>query len=212
MQDLQFLLYRPLYWFGQGTQPTLNKSLSLAYPPTFSGRTVTIKLKHYMWSNGTPVTAQNVMFWLNMELAMPADYGLYTGFPGNVSGMKAVSSTELTMTMDKAYSPTWFLYNELSQVTPMPAAWDRTAVRPEQLRHDSQRLRRGVRVPERSGERLQHVRRLAAVEHRGRAMEAERVQHRRACHVRAEQVLLRADKAEAGRVQGGALHHRSRGV
>jgi peptide/nickel transport system substrate-binding protein len=64
MQDLQFLLYRPLYWFGQGTEPTLNNSLSLAYPPTFSGSTVTIRLKPYKWSNGTPVTAQNVMFWL----------------------------------------------------------------------------------------------------------------------------------------------------
>jgi peptide/nickel transport system substrate-binding protein len=130
MQDLQFLLYRPLYWFGQGSQPTLNKSLSLAYPPVFSGRTVTIKLKHYMWSNGTPVTAQNVMFWLNMELDIPADYGLYSGFPANASDMKAVSSTELTMTMNKSYSPTWFLYNDLSQVTPMPTAWDRTAAGP----------------------------------------------------------------------------------
>jgi hypothetical protein len=131
MQDLQFLLYRPLYWFGKGSEPTLNNSLSLAYPPTFSGATVTIRLKHYMWSNGTPVTAQNVMFWLNMELAIPADYGLYTGFPGTVvHDMKAISSTELQMTMNQAYSPTWFLYNELSQVTPMPTAWDRTASGP----------------------------------------------------------------------------------
>jgi ABC-type transport system substrate-binding protein len=57
-----------------------------------------------MWSNGTPVTAQNVMFWLNMELDIPADYGLYSGFPANVGDMKAVSSTELTMTMNKSYS------------------------------------------------------------------------------------------------------------
>ena len=34
------------------------------------------------------------------------------------------------MTMNKAYSPTWFQYNELSQITPMPAAWDRTASGP----------------------------------------------------------------------------------
>ena len=39
------------------------------------------------------------------------------------------------MTMNKAYNPTWFPYNELSQITPMPAAWDRTASGPEQLRH-----------------------------------------------------------------------------
>src|SRR6516225_3200615 len=47
-------LYRPLFWFGTGAQPTLNTSLSLANNPTWSGNTVTISLKHYMWSDGTP--------------------------------------------------------------------------------------------------------------------------------------------------------------
>jgi peptide/nickel transport system substrate-binding protein len=128
--DFQYLLYRPLYWFGQNGQPVVNDSLSLANPPKLSGRTVTITLKHYMWSNGTQVTAQDVVFWLNMELAEPADYGAYTGFPANVSDITVVSPTELTMKLDKSYSLTWFLYNDLSQVTPMPDAWDRTASGP----------------------------------------------------------------------------------
>ncbi|MBV9096044.1 MAG: hypothetical protein JO132_19590 [Streptosporangiaceae bacterium] len=129
VNQFQYLLYRPLYWFGTGDQPTLNSSVSLANYPTFSGKNVTITLKHYMWSNGQPVTAQNVMFWLNMEQALGAtDYGAYTGFPNTVvTNMKVVSPTELTMTMDQNYSPTWFVSNELSQITPMPEAWDRTA-------------------------------------------------------------------------------------
>jgi peptide/nickel transport system substrate-binding protein len=126
---LSQLLYRPLYWFGQGSQPVVNNSISLAEQPTFSGNTVTIKMKPYKWSDGTPVTAQNVVFWLNMEEAVGGtDYGAYTGFPNTVlTSYKAVSPTELTMTMNKSYSHNWFLYNELSQVTPMPTAWDRTA-------------------------------------------------------------------------------------
>jgi peptide/nickel transport system substrate-binding protein len=128
--DFQYLMYRPLYWFGTGDQPTLNTSLSLANPPTVSGRTVTITLKPYVWSDGTPVTAQDVVFWLNMELAEPDNFFGYTGFPTNTSNIKVVSPTELTMTMDQAYNSNWFLYNELSQVTPMPAAWDRTASGP----------------------------------------------------------------------------------
>src|SRR6202050_4630124 len=128
--DLDWLMYRPLYWFGNGAQPTVNNSLSLANPPTFNGTKVTITLKHYMWSNGTPVTASDVKFWLNMLLAVPQDWGLGNGFPQNVKDITVVSPTELTMVMDKAYSPTWFQYNELSQVTPMPAAWDRTASGP----------------------------------------------------------------------------------
>ena len=126
----QYLMYRPLYWFGENGQPTVNNSLSLADPPTFSGTKVTIKLKHYMWSNGTPVTAQDVKFWLNMMLAVPQDWGAYSGFPANVKDITVVSPSELTMVMSKAYSPTWFQYNELSQITPLPAAWDRTASGP----------------------------------------------------------------------------------
>ena len=126
----QYLMYRPLYWFGTGSQPTANFSLSLADPPTFNGSKVTITLKHYTWSDGTPVTTQDVMFWLNMEKALPADYGAYTNFPADVSDITVVSPTELTMTMDQAYSPSWFLYNQLSQITPMPPAWDRTASGP----------------------------------------------------------------------------------
>ena len=125
--NLQNLMYRPLYWFGQNGQPTANNTLSVANPPVFNGTKVTITLKHYMWSNGTPVTAQDVVFWLNMETAEPANYGGFTGFPTNVKDVTVVSPTELTMVMDKPYNHTWFQYNELSQVTPMPLAWDRTA-------------------------------------------------------------------------------------
>jgi peptide/nickel transport system substrate-binding protein len=132
LEDFGYLMYRPLYWFGTGAAPTLNTSLSLASPPAFSGDQVTIRLKPYKWSNGQPVTAQNVMFWLNMLSAVGSlDWGAYTGFPNTVvSNIKVVSPTELTMTMDKAYSHDWFVYNELSQITPMPEAWDRTASGP----------------------------------------------------------------------------------
>ncbi len=126
------LMYRPLYWFGEGSQPLLNPSISLANPPTWSGNTATITLKHYVWSDGTPVTTTDVMFWLNMLKAVGAtDWGAYTGFPSQfVSSIKVVSPTELQMTTNKAYSHTWFLYNDLSQITPMPPAWDKTASGP----------------------------------------------------------------------------------
>jgi peptide/nickel transport system substrate-binding protein len=128
--NFQYLMYRPLYWFGQNGQPVVNNSLSLANQPTVSGSTLTITLKNYMWSNGTPVTAQDVMFWLNMELAEPANYGAYTGFPANMTNIHAVGTNEVQMTMSKPYSVTWVVYNDLSQVVPMPAAWDKTASGP----------------------------------------------------------------------------------
>jgi peptide/nickel transport system substrate-binding protein len=130
--DFQYLMYRPLYWFGQGTQPYLNEPLSLAYPPKYSGRQVTIKLKPFNWSNGKPVTAQNVIFWINMQLGMANSANEYGGtvsgdFPFNISNVHAVGTGEIAMTMTKPYSAQWFTDNELSQVTPMPEEWDRTS-------------------------------------------------------------------------------------
>jgi peptide/nickel transport system substrate-binding protein len=110
----------------------VNTSLSLAAVPVISGRTVTITLKHYRWSNGAPVTAQDGMFWINLDRAVPQDWFDYSPgtFPANVSNINMVGTNKLVMTINKAYSSTWFVYNELAQITPMPAAWDRTASGP----------------------------------------------------------------------------------
>ena len=132
-QEFQYLMYRPLYWFGNGASPTLNTGLSLANPPVYNGKQVTITMKGWKWSNGETVNAQDLLFWIHMMQAVaPQDWGDYVPglFPGNVSDVKVVSAMTLTMTMDKAYNPTWFTDNELSQLTPMPLAWDRTAAGP----------------------------------------------------------------------------------
>ena len=132
--DLQYLLYRPLYWFGDGAQPTMNQQLDLAYPPKYSGHTVTIELKNYDWSNGQPVTAENVIFWINMmkaEESSPGgadEFGGYVpgDFPDNITDWHAKGARTVVMTLKASYSEPWFTDNELSQITPMPSAWDVT--------------------------------------------------------------------------------------
>jgi peptide/nickel transport system substrate-binding protein len=132
-EEFQYLMYRPLYWFGNGASPTLNVGLSLAEAPVYNGDHVTITMKGWKWSNGETVSAQDLMFWIHMMQAVaPADWGDYTPglIPDNITSVSAVNSTTLTLTMNKAYNPTWFTYNQLSQLTPMPLAWDRTASGP----------------------------------------------------------------------------------
>jgi peptide/nickel transport system substrate-binding protein len=129
----QHLMYRPLYWFGDGASPTLNTGLSLANAPQYNGNKITITMKGWKWSNGESVTANDVVFWIHMMQAVGRqDWGAYVpgGFPANVSDVTVVSPAELTMTMNKNYNTTWFTYNELSQITPMPKAWDRSATGP----------------------------------------------------------------------------------
>ncbi|MCU1492492.1 MAG: extracellular solute-binding protein family 5 [Acidimicrobiaceae bacterium] len=130
LYQFQQIMYRPLYWFGQGNSPTFNATLSMANAPVFSngGKTVTITMKNYKWADGKPVTARDVIFWMNIVKAEKSVYPLYVPgeYPDNIVKMAAPSPTKVVFTLDKAYSSTWFLYNELSQITPLPQqAWDK---------------------------------------------------------------------------------------
>jgi len=133
--DFWPLMFRPLYFFGGETnQPTVDEALSTADLPVFSdgGTLVTIKLKGWKWSDGQTVDAQDVIFFMNMLEAEKANFAGYVPgeFPDNVVSYSAPSPTSLTVTMKlkQGFSSTWFLYNELSQVTPFPLKWDTTSL------------------------------------------------------------------------------------
>jgi peptide/nickel transport system substrate-binding protein len=131
-QDFQYQMYRPLYWFGgENLQPTLDAGLSPADTPTYtdSGKTVVINLKGWKWSNGETVDANDVLFWLHMMSAEIANWAGFSpnGIPQNITSMSATGPDQVTLHLDKAYSDLWYTYNELSQITPMPMAWDVTS-------------------------------------------------------------------------------------
>ncbi len=127
LTQFQELLYRPLYWFGKGAAPVLDPTRSLASNPVYSqGNTVvTVDLKGWKWSNGETITAQDAVFWLNM---MQVEKGVWAGYvPGTLpDDVKSITATgtKLTITTSAPVNPNWFTYNELSQITPMPMAWD----------------------------------------------------------------------------------------
>jgi peptide/nickel transport system substrate-binding protein len=129
--EFQMLMYRPLYWLGKDGKPGIDYDLSLAEPPQFSddGWTVTVTLKPWKWSNGETICADNVMFWVNMLAVKGPRYGAYAPgyFPDNLTSYEKVAEDKVCFTFDRAYSKTWVLMNQLTLITPMPKAWDRTA-------------------------------------------------------------------------------------
>ena len=137
-------MYLPLYWFGNHGEPTVNYALSVADPPVFSDHNtvVTINLKHWNWSNGQPITARDVVFWMNLLSAvtdpLAPTVGSSTepgpgwgaevpgGFPQNLVSYRQIGQYSLSLHLNGSYNPTWFTYNELSQISPLPqASWDR---------------------------------------------------------------------------------------
>jgi peptide/nickel transport system substrate-binding protein len=129
-QDFINLLYRPLYWFGQGATPNINLSLSLAGAPQYSNgdKTVAVTMKPYKWSNGETVTAQDVVFWMNMMKVEKLNWAGYAAgtIPDDLTSVTANGNT-ITFKLNGPVNTNWFTYNELSQITPMPMAWDVTA-------------------------------------------------------------------------------------
>jgi len=133
ISQLQAMMFRPLYWYGNDYTPTLDPDYSLAEQPTFSNgdKTVTIKLKPWKWSDGESVTSRQVAFWINLYKADPSkNYcGYVPGyFPDNVTGVQTPDAQTVVLQLTKSYNPEWFTYNELSQIYPLPLAWDRTSL------------------------------------------------------------------------------------
>ncbi len=131
INDFQQLMYRPLYFFGLGDTSALVPSLSLADAPVLSGgnRTVTIHLKGWRFADGQVVNAQSVMFFLNLYQADPTSYGVYTpgvGIPDEVASASG-SGLTVVLQMKTQVNLNWFLYNFLSEITPLPDRWDMTS-------------------------------------------------------------------------------------
>jgi peptide/nickel transport system substrate-binding protein len=127
----QYLMWRPLYWFGSPGHVGVNFAESLAGPASVTssgGKTVaTIQLKPYRWSDGMPVTSRDVEFWINLLKADKSQFWGYSPgeFPDNLASMKIVSSSKFTLTFDHTYSAEW-LYNQLGLIIPLPQlAWDK---------------------------------------------------------------------------------------
>ncbi len=133
VMQFQYLMYRPLYWNGEDGKPVANSALSLAYPPQYSndGRTVTIKLRHYDWSDGQPVTSRDVEFWIDLLKAEKDNWWQYVPgeFPDNLVAATYPSSETFTLTFDRAYNHSFLLGNQLPQIIPLPQQeWDRTSL------------------------------------------------------------------------------------
>jgi len=126
-------MYLPLYnTQTYGSHPGILYPQSVANPPTFSNHdlTVTIPLKHGLkWSDGKPVTAQDVLFDIALIKAAvkqsAANWGPYTPgyFPDSLQSISAPNSYTVVMHLKKAFNPSFFLYNQLGvQLAALPSS------------------------------------------------------------------------------------------
>lgn len=128
-------LYKPMLWINNDY--TINWNSSIAQKITYNkaGTVYHVFLNpKWKWSDGTPVTAKDVLFTWNVIKAASSSkapspwpfVGAGTGdIPNGIQSVVATSSHEVTITLKKPANQQWFEYNGIIQLTPMPAqAWD----------------------------------------------------------------------------------------
>lgn len=118
--------YVPLYTVGA----TIDAAESQADPPTYSdgNRTVTVHLKSYKWSDGSPVTSRDVLFAFNILKANKTSWANYVPgeLPDNVTSVSTPSPSTVVFHLNQAYNQTWFTDDQLSELAAFPQkSWDK---------------------------------------------------------------------------------------
>jgi peptide/nickel transport system substrate-binding protein len=135
VEEFDWSFYRPLYWLVNGVQPEQDAPLSMATMPVWTNndQTLTFTMKsNYKWSDGQPVTSQDVVFWyyllkaaLKQNEANWADYTPGLGLPDEVKSISAPNASTVVMNLTKSVNPEWFTEDELGTVQAIPEhAWD----------------------------------------------------------------------------------------
>lgn len=136
LRQLQAPIFPPLYYYPKGSTMALDYQMGAAEKPRYSknNTVVTIDIKKWQWSDGSPVGARDVIFNFNLLKAAikesPANFGNYTAglFPDNVKAITATGKHQLKITLTRSVNPQWYTPDQLQFLTPIPQhAWDKTS-------------------------------------------------------------------------------------
>ncbi|MBV9382325.1 MAG: hypothetical protein JOY82_22420 [Streptosporangiaceae bacterium] len=122
-----------LVYGGDGGQSTVNPAESLYSSMTWTSndKTVTINLKPWNWSDGTPITSRDFTFVYNMLKADVPNWNYYVPglFPADVAGVSTPTAHTVVLNLTRSYNPAFYTEDVLSYVPLLPQhAWDKTSM------------------------------------------------------------------------------------
>jgi peptide/nickel transport system substrate-binding protein len=126
-------LWPTLAYSGDGAQSIVNPQESLFSSLKYSaGNTVvTMVLKPWKWSDGTPITVRDFMFVYNLLKSNYNDWLQYVQgrFPTDVTKVVTPDSHTIVLYLDHAYNPTFYTDTEFAAIPLLPQhAWDKTSL------------------------------------------------------------------------------------
>ncbi len=127
-------MYAPLLFVNTKDKFDFAKSVASGITVSKNDTVYTIALHHnWHWTNGTPVTAQDVVYAWDIIAASakpnaPWEYcGVGSGgIPQDWKSVVATGPYTVVITLNKPLNPVWFEYNGITSLVPIPkATWDK---------------------------------------------------------------------------------------
>jgi len=127
--------YLPLLWINGNDSINYQLSIASSIKPSNRDRTFTIAMNpKWRWSNGAPVTAQDVVLDFNLLKAasqpnspLPYCFAQTGGMPQGWKSVTAPNPHTLVVTTTTTVNPVWFELNGLAQLVPVPSVWNKYA-------------------------------------------------------------------------------------
>jgi peptide/nickel transport system substrate-binding protein len=116
------MMYLNLLWIDSRDKIDWSRSLASAVATT-DNQTFTVTLRPWNWSDGVPVTAADVLYYFDIAKKIGPTwpgYGL-GGMPDIVKSLTIVSPTQFQIVTTHKVNPTWFIYNAIAQLQPVPS-------------------------------------------------------------------------------------------
>ena len=125
------LLFRPTLWFAPDHTIDWSLSHASALDVQDGGRVFVVTLKPITWSDGVPVTADDVLYSFELMKQLGPAYVNYDtgGVPKLFQSVEATGPLTLRITLTQAVNPEWFELSGLGQFYALPRhAWGRTSL------------------------------------------------------------------------------------
>jgi len=123
--EASWLLYPNLLWINRFADIDWSRSLASTVTTT-DNTTFTITLRPWHWSDGVPVTANDVAYGFSLIKKLGPEWPGYGGggLPDIVKSLTVLSPSQFTVMTTHSVNPTWFIYNGISGLAPLPEhAW-----------------------------------------------------------------------------------------
>ena len=122
------LMFESLLWINRDHQINWQRSIASSITTPDAGKTYDVTMRPWLWSDGVPVTSQDVLYAFKLIKAYGTSYAGYGagGMPGLIGSLTARDAAHFQVVLKHRVNPDWFILNGLPQLAPLPQhAWAR---------------------------------------------------------------------------------------